>query len=293
MQRKAIILAGGSGTRLRPITSAINKHLVPVYDKPMIMYSLSTVMLAGTREVLVVTNPGESELFQRLIGDGERFGMRISYAVQDRPAGLPDAFIVGRKFLDGAPCIMTLGDNLFHGHGLQNHIAQGVNSQGASVFLFYVQNPRPYGVAVLNATGEVEEVVEKPRENMSNFAISGLYMFDERATEIARSLSPSHRGELEIVDMIRHYLREGSLNVIHCGRGTTWMDMGTADRLLAASNYVQLIEKHSNLKVGVPEEIAWRRGWIDDRMLANSAQLFAGTAYGDYLDMLPDAPRFS
>lgn len=291
MQRKAIIMAAGTGTRLRPITSAINKHLVPVYDKPMIMYSLSTVMLAGSREVLIITNPHETEFFKRLIGDGGRFGMQISYAVQERPAGLPDAFIVGQKFLDGAPCTMALGDNLFHGHGLQNLFTQGMKADGASIFLFYVQNPRPYGVAILNSAGQVEDVVEKPTKQLSNFAISGLYMFDGGASEIAQILTPSPRGELEIVDMVRHYLHEGSLNVVQCGRGMTWMDMGTADRLLAASNYVQLVQTHSNLKICVPEEIAWRHGWIDDQLLARSAVLFQGTDYGEYLKILPDVPR--
>lgn len=292
MKRKAIIMAAGNGTRLRPITTAINKHLAPVYDKPMILYSLSTVMLAGMREVLLVTNPGDEEAFRRLLGDGERFGIEISYAIQDVPAGLPDAYILAEKFLDGCASVMTLGDNLFYGHGLSSSIRQGLATDNSSIFLYYVENPRPYGVAILDDAGNVSNVVEKPKESVSNFAIAGLYLFDARASEIAKTLTPSQRDELEIVDMIRVYLEEHSLDVVHSGRGITWMDMGTADRLLAASNYVQLIQSHANLRVCVPEEIAWRNGWVDEINLERSAKLFEGTSYGDYLRLLPELPNY-
>lgn len=289
--RKGIVLAAGSGTRLLPITLAINKHLASVYDKPMILYSLSTIMLAGVREVLVITNPGEEGAFRRLIGDGERFGMQISYIAQEKPAGLPDAYILAETFLDGSASVMTLGDNLFYGHGLSESMHRGLAFDGSSVFLYYVENPRPYGVAKLNEKGEIEAVVEKPRKNVSNHAITGLYVFDNRASEIARGLSASDRGELEIIDIIKFYLNENTLNAVHCGRGMTWMDMGTPDRLLAASNYVQLVQNHANLKISVPEEIAWRSGWIDERILEKSVALFDGTAYGDYLRLLPELPE--
>jgi glucose-1-phosphate thymidylyltransferase len=292
MKRKALIMAAGKGTRLLPITAAVNKHLVPVYDKPMILYSLSTVMLAGSREILIITNSGESDAFRRLLGDGERFGVNITYVTQQKPAGLPDAYILAEEFLDGEASIMTLGDNLFYGHGLSNNIRQGLSADGASIFLYYVENPRPYGVAVMNGNGNIVDVVEKPQESVSNFAISGLYLFDGQASEIAQNLSPSDRGELEIVDMIRFYMTAGRLNAVHTGRGMTWMDMGTADRLLAASNYVQLLQSHANLRVCVPEEIAWRNGWIDGQSLERSAVRFEGTTYGQYLRMLPELPKY-
>tara|TARA_R110000868_G_scaffold4155_49_gene25669 strand:+ start:5946 stop:6824 length:879 start_codon:yes stop_codon:yes gene_type:complete len=292
MKRKAIIMAAGNGTRLRPITTAINKHLAPVYDKPMILYSLSTVMLAGMREVLLVTNPGDEGAFRHLLGDGDRFGIEISYAIQDAPAGLPDAYILAEEFLDGCASVMTLGDNLFYGHGLSSSLRKGLATENSSIFLYYVDNPRPYGVAILDDAGNIENVIEKPAESVSNFAIAGLYLFDARASEIAKNLTPSQRGELEIVDMIRVYLEENSLDVVHIGRGITWMDMGTADRLLAASNYMQLIQNHANLKVCVPEEIAWSNGWIDENNLKRSAKLFEGTPYGDYLRLLPALPKY-
>lgn len=290
--RKGIVLAAGSGTRLLPTTAAINKHLAPVYDKPMILYALSTIMLAGVRDVLVIINPGEESAFRRLLGEGERFGMQISYCAQEKPAGLPDAYILAESFLDGSPSVMTLGDNLFYGHGLSASILEGLTSEGSSVFLYYVENSRPYGVAMLNEKGHIEAVVEKPPENVSNYAIAGLYVFDNRASEIARSLSASDRGELEIVDMIQFYLNDNVLNAVHCGRGMTWMDMGTPDRLLAASNYVRLIQNHGNLKISVPEEIAWRNGWIDDDSLIRSAALFGNTSYARYLRSIPELPKY-
>ena len=287
MQRKGIILAAGSGTRLRPTTLAVNKHLLPVFDKPMILYPLSSVMLAGVRDILIITNPGDEIAFHQLLGDGERFGINITYGVQETPSGLPDAYILGEKYLDGAPSVMALGDNFLYGQGLSAELESGVTSDTTSIYLYYVNNPRPYGVAVLDDDGGLIDIVEKPTRLIGNYAITGLYMFDGRASEIARGLTPSMRGELEIVDMMKRYLEEDNLRTHFLGRAITWLDMGTAERMMTVANFVQIADANRNLKICVPEEIAWRNGWIDDRGLDRATAMFAGTAYGDYIKQLP------
>jgi glucose-1-phosphate thymidylyltransferase len=286
-ERRGIILAGGSGTRLRPITTAVNKHLIPIYDKPMIHYPLSVLMLGNVREVLIITNPPDVPAFQRLYGDGSRLGMRIEYAVQDRPGGIPEAYKVGRSFLDGRRSALILGDNLFHSAQFGSMIRKHVQAEHNSVFLFYVKDPSSYGVAVVDERGAIVDVVEKPTDLVSNFAITGLYLFDADAPDIADDLTLSERGELEVTDIIRFYLERDRLAPVHLRRGVTWMDMGTPDRITSATTLVQAIDNSRNLKIAVPEEIAWRNGWIDTEQLFSESRIYKGTSYGDYLTMLP------
>ena len=283
-QRKGIILAGGSGTRLYPITQCISKQLLPVYDKPMIYYPLSVLMLAGIRDVLIINTPHEQALFQRLLGDGSQWGMRIEYAVQPSPDGLAQAFVIGREFLDGAPSCLVLGDNIFHGQGLGDLLRRADSREhGATVFGYYVRDPERYGVAEFDADGRVVGLEEKPSDPRSNYAVTGLYFYDDRASDFAAGLTPSPRGELEITDLNRCYLDDGSLQLEKLGRGYAWLDTGTHETLNQASNFIETIEARQGLRVCCPEEIAFFKGWIDaDQMRALAAPL-AKNGYGQYL----------
>ena len=284
MQRKGIILAGGSGTRLYPITQSISKQLLPIYDKPMIYYPLSVLMLAGIREVLIINTPHEQELFRRLLGDGSQWGMKIEYAVQPSPDGLAQAFLIGRDFLAGAPSCLVLGDNIFHGTGLTEILKRAdARQHGATVFGYWVSDPERYGVAEFDATGKVVGLEEKPAKPKSNYAVTGLYFYDGRAPDFAASLSPSPRGELEITDLNRCYLEEGALHLEQLGRGYAWLDTGTHQSLLEASNFIETIEARQGLRVCCPEEIAWGNGWIDDATLQRLAQPLCKNGYGQYL----------
>jgi glucose-1-phosphate thymidylyltransferase len=285
---KGIILAGGSGTRLHPITRATSKQLLPVYDKPMIYYPLATLMLAGIREVLVINTPHEQEMFQRLLGDGSQWGIDIRYAVQPSPDGLAQAFTIGRDFIDGKPSCLVLGDNIFYGHGFTDRLKHAATRErGATVFGYWVKDPERYGVAEFDAAGKVIGLVEKPAQPKSHYAVTGLYFYDERVCDYAAALKPSPRGELEITDLNRCYLDDGSLHLEQLGRGFAWLDTGTHESLMEAGNYIQTIENRQGLKVCCPEEIAYLNGWIDtDQLLALAAPL-AKTGYGQYLQQLP------
>lgn len=284
MARKGIILAGGSGTRLYPITQSISKQLLPVYDKPMIYYPLSVLMLAGIREVLIINTPHEQELFVRLLGDGSQWGMNIRYAVQPSPDGLAQAFLIGREFLAGQPSCLVLGDNIFHGTGLTSLLQHAdAREHGATVFGYWVRDPERYGVAEFDASGKVIGLEEKPAKPKSNYAVTGLYFYDGRASDFASSLKPSARGELEITDLNRCYLEEGALHLEQFGRGYAWLDTGTHQSLLEASNFIETIEARQGLRVCCPEEIAWGNGWIDDDQLMELARPLAKNGYGQYL----------
>ena len=283
-QRKGIILAGGSGTRLYPITQSVSKQLLPVYDKPMIYYPLSTLMLAGIREVLVINTPHEQELFRRLLGDGSQWGMRIEYAMQPSPDGLAQAFLIGRDFLAGGPSCLVLGDNIFHGHGLTEQLrAACAQERGATVFGYWVRDPERYGVAEFDATGKVVGLEEKPAQPRSHYAVTGLYFYDGRASDFAVGLQPSPRGELEITDLNRCYLADGSLRLEKLGRGYAWLDTGTHESLLQASNFIETIEARQGLRVCCPEEIAFANGWIKAAQLKALAEPLAKNGYGRYL----------
>ena len=284
MSRKGLVLAGGSGTRLHPITQAVSKQLLPVYDKPMIYYPLSTLMLAGIREVLIITTPVDQPAFQRLLGDGSAWGMEIQYAVQPSPDGLAQAFLIGADFLAGAPAALVLGDNLFHGHDLSPQL-QGLNGEqaGATVFAYGVRDPERYGVVEFDADGKVLSLEEKPAKPKSRYAVTGLYFYDASVVERARRVVPSDRGELEITDLNRQYLEEGLLQVELMGRGMAWLDTGTCDSLHEAGSYIRTLEKRQGLKVGCPEEVAWRMGWIVGSELEALAAPLRRSGYGDYL----------
>jgi glucose-1-phosphate thymidylyltransferase len=284
MTRKGILLAGGTGSRLWPITLGTSKQLLPIYDKPMVYYPLSVLMLAGIREVAIITTPEDQPQFQRLLGDGDQWGMQFTWIIQDRPEGLAQAYLLARDFLKGAPSAMVLGDNIFFGHGLPEILARA-NAQdtGGTVFGYHVADPERYGVAMFDADGRVTELVEKPAVPRSNFAITGLYFLDGRAPDIAAGIKPSARGELEIVDLLEHYRAEGSLLVERMGRGFAWLDTGTPGSLLEAGNFVRTLEERQGMQVGSPDEIAFRQGWIDRTMLADRAQAFAKSSYGRHL----------
>jgi glucose-1-phosphate thymidylyltransferase len=290
--RKGIVLAGGSGARLAPMTTAVSKQLMPVYDKPMIYYPLGVLMLAGLRDVLIITTPDDQAAFRRLLGDGAQWGMSIAYAVQPSPDGLAQAFLLGEGFLGGEGAALALGDNLFFGHGLSRTLrAAAARDRGATLFAYPVANPQAFGVLGYDERGRVTSIEEKPAEPRSNDVVTGLYFYDERVVELAKRLRPSRRGELEITDLNRLYLDEGSLHVIHLGRGTAWLDTGTPDAMLQASNFVQTLQARQGLQVCCPEEIAWRLGWIDDQALARVAEARGNTSYGRYLAGLLQAPR--
>ena len=289
MTRKGIILAGGSGTRLHPITQAVSKQLLPVYDKPMIFYPLSTLMLAGLREVLIITTPHDQAAFQRLLGDGSAWGMTIQYAVQPSPDGLAQAFLIGADFLSGAPAALVLGDNLFHGHDLVPQLqSSNGGDEGATVFAYPVRDPERYGVVEFAGDGRVVGIEEKPSKPRSRYAVTGLYFYDATVVERARQVQPSPRGELEITDLNRQYLEEGLLRVELMGRGMAWLDTGTCDSLHEASSYIRTLEHRQGLKVGCPEEVAWRQGWISGEQLAALAEPLRKSGYGDYLLRLLD-----
>jgi len=282
--RRGIILAGGSGTRLYPITRAISKQLLPVYDKPMIYYPLSALMLAGIREVLIINTPHEQALFQQLLGDGSQWGMDIRYAVQPSPDGLAQAYLIGREFVDGKPSCLVLGDNIFHGHGFTEILQRAdAREDGATVFGYWVNDPERYGVAEFDASGRVVGLEEKPAEPRSNYAVTGLYFYDGRASDFAAQLKPSPRGELEITDLNRCYLEEGSLHLEQLGRGYAWLDTGTHQSLIEASNFIETVEARQGLRVCCPEEIAWSNGWIGDADLERLAVPLAKNGYGQYL----------
>lgn len=288
-QRKGIILAGGSGTRLYPITQAISKQLLPVYDKPMIYYPLSVLMLAGMREVLIINTPHEQALFKALLGDGSQWGMRLEYAAQPSPDGLAQAFTIGRDFLAGAPSCLVLGDNIFHGPGLTAMLKRAdVREHGATVFGYWVRDPERYGVAEFDADGKVVGLEEKPAQPRSHYAVTGLYFYDGRAPEFAASLRPSPRGELEITDLNKCYLAENSLHLERLGRGYAWLDTGTHQSLLEAANYIETIEARQGLRVACPEEIAYNNGWIDREQLFALAKPLIKNGYGQYLMALPE-----
>jgi glucose-1-phosphate thymidylyltransferase len=284
MVKKGIILAGGSGTRLHPITRAVSKQLMPVYDKPMIYYPLSILMLSAIREILIITTPEDQSSFQKLLGDGSQWGLSLSYAVQPRPDGLAQAFLIGREFIQGQSCALVLGDNIFYGKGL-SALFQSVaaKDQGATVFGYPVQNPEAYGVAELDQGGRIRSIEEKPKEPKSHLAVTGLYFYDKEVVSLAESLKPSARGELEITDLNRRYLERGQLYLESFGRGVAWLDTGTHDSLLQASQFIQTIQARQGLMVSCPEEIAFMWEWINETQLETLAKPLAKTAYGQYL----------
>jgi len=288
MKRRGIVLAGGTGSRLFPMTSVVSKQLLPIYDKPMIYYSLSTLLLADIREILLISTPRDVPSFRQLLGDGSRLGIRIEYAVQDEPRGLAEAFLIGERFLDGAPSALVLGDNVFYGQGFSDSLAHASTRQvGATVFSYPVQNPREFGVVTFDENGRATHIDEKPENPKSNSAVVGLYFYDERAPQVARTVAPSARGELEITDLNRRYLELGQLYVEQLGRGFAWLDTGTCASMLEATNFVATLQRRQGLRIACLEEIAYRKGWIGRAELMASAEQFSASEYGAYVRELP------
>lgn len=283
MARKGIVLAGGSGTRLHPVTLGVCKQLLPIYDKPMVYYPLATLMLAGIRDVLIISTPQDTARFEQILGDGSQWGMAISYAIQPRPEGLAQAFLIAESFIGGDPSALVLGDNLFFGSGFTGLLNEAAGADGATVFAYRVANPQAFGVVDFDTEGRVLSIEEKPAQPKSNFAVTGLYFYDSDVVSYAKTLEPSARGELEITDLNRMYLESGRLNVRLMTRGMAWLDTGTHDSLLEAAHFIQTLEKRQGLKVGCPEEIAWRLGWIRDDQLVQLAQPLGKSGYGSYL----------
>jgi glucose-1-phosphate thymidylyltransferase len=284
---KGIVLAGGQGTRLHPLTKSISKQLMPVYDKPMVYYPLSTLMFAGIRDILLISTPQHLPLYEGLLGDGSQWGIRIEYAVQERPGGLAEAFLIGEPFIGGNPVCLVLGDNLFFGDGLAAQVRKAAaRNSGATIFCYYVRDPRGYGVVSFSEDGQPVDLIEKPETPPSNYVVTGLYFYDNEVIDIARGLTPSSRGELEITDVNREYLRRGTLTVDLLGRGTAWLDTGSCDALLQAANFVEAVETRQGLKIACLEEIAWRLGYITSEQVLRLADLAAASAYGEYLEGL-------
>lgn len=284
---KGIILAGGSGTRLYPITKSISKQILPIYDKPMIYYPLSVLMLAGIREILIISTPRDITLYEELLGDGSEIGLKLSYEIQPNPNGLAEAFLIGEEFIGNDACALVLGDNIFYGHGLTGMVQEASKREkGATIYGYYVHNPKSYGVVEFDASGKAISLEEKPEHPKSNYAIPGLYFYDNTVVEKAKRVKPSARGELEITDLNRIYLEEGTLNVINMGRGMAWLDTGTHDNLLEASNFVATVQKRQGLYIACIEEIAYRMGYIDKEQLLKLANLLDKTNYGKYLKEL-------
>ncbi len=283
---KGILLAGGRGTRLAPITNVLNKHLIPIYDKPMIYYPLSTLMLCGIREVALITNPEDTSVFKRLLGDGSQLGIEITYFQQDNPNGLPEAFTITEGYLEGSKSVLILGDNLLIGQGLGRTLENHIGQSGASILAFPVNNPEEYGVVEFDKFGSVMSLEEKPKSPKTNFAVPGIYFMDENASKYASTLKPSKRGELEITDLLRIYLELNQLKVTTISRGTGWMDAGTTESLYAASELVRVLQNRQGFRFNVPEEIAFNRGWIDKKQLSKIADTYKNTSYGKYLELL-------
>jgi glucose-1-phosphate thymidylyltransferase len=287
MIKKGIILAGGKGTRLSPLTKIINKQLLPLYDKPLIFYPLSVLMLAGIREVLIITNSGQKKLFQNILGNGSRLGIKINYKEQKKPNGLPEAFIIGEKFIDNDDVALILGDNFFYGQGFTNRIKDCINNNdGATIFTYIVNNPSDYGIAELNKNNEVIKITEKPKKSNSKFAITGLYLFDNQVVKLSKKLKPSKRNELEIVDLIRKYLQQKRLKAEFIGRGSAWLDTGTIENLNETSQFIASIERRQGLKIGCLEEIAYNNQWIAKNKLIKAIKFYGNCSYSDYLKNL-------